>query len=253
MKYLKTGIILLMWIPVLIALSAYAQEGQVMQLVYFNDYAPFSWENEQKQMQGILIDVLTEALQNRMKISVSHTGYPWKRAQHLVQQGEADAFCTVPTEERRTYTEVSHEPVIVATFTVFVRTDHPKLEQISMIKTLADLKEYTLGHFLGAGWAQQNLEGMDVKWASDLEAVLYNLAKGRFDLHPGASQVVRFTIKQLGLKQQIAEIPTVLDSQPFSLCIGKLSPFVNILPKFDQTLQEMKADGTLQQIYEQYE
>ena len=253
MKYLKAGFIVLVGIFGLTTLSVIAQEGQVMQLVYFNDYAPFSWENEQKQMQGILIDVLTEALQNRMKISVSHTGYPWKRAQHLVQQGEADAFCTVPTEERLAYTEVSHEPVIVSTFTVFVRTDHPQLDQIKKIKTLADLKEYTLGHFLGAGWAQQNLEGMNVKWVSDLEAVLRNLAKGRFDLHPKASQVVRFTIKQLGLKQQITEIPVVLDSQPFSLCIGKSSPFVNILPKFDQTLQEMKADGTLQQIYEQYE
>lgn len=253
MTSLKAGFILLICLSGLTTLSAYAQEGQVMQLVYFNDYAPFSWENEQKQMQGILIDVLTEALQNRMKISVNHTGYPWKRAQHLVQQGEADAFCTVPTEERLAYTEVSHEPAIVATFTVFVRSDHPKLEQIKQITTLADLKAYTLGHFLGAGWAQQNLEGMDVKWASDLDAVLHNLVKGRFDLHPGASQVVRFTIKMLGLKQQIIEIPVVLDSQPFSLCIGKLSPFVNLLPKFDQTLQEMKADGTLQKIYEQYE
>ncbi len=30
-----------------------------MKLVYFNNFPPFSWENN-KQMEGILIDVLTE-------------------------------------------------------------------------------------------------------------------------------------------------------------------------------------------------
>lgn len=233
--------------------TAHAQDAQVMQLVYFNDYAPFSWENEQQVMEGILIDVLTEAIQHRLGIQVSHTGYPWKRAQELVRQGNADAFCTVPTEERRTYTEVSAEPVILATFTVFTRADHPELEKMKMIEAISDLSAYKLGHFRGAGWAQTNLEGMDVMWATTLEAVLGNLVKGRFDIHPGASQVVRFTVKQMGLTGQITEIPTVLDSQSFNLCIGKQSSFVDSLSEFDKTLQEMKADGTLQRIYEKYE
>jgi polar amino acid transport system substrate-binding protein len=238
---------------VCMAYAAHAQDIQIMQLVYFNDYAPFSWENEQKEMEGILIDVLTEAIQGRLGIQVEHKGYPWKRAQELVKQGKADAFCTVPTEERRTYTDVSAEPVILATFTVFTSADHPDLEKMKTIEAIADLNVYKLGHFRGAGWAKTNLEGMDVMWATTLEAVLGNLAKGRFDIHPGASQVVRFTIKQMELTDQITEIPAVLDSRSFNLCIGKQSDFAGILPEFDKALQAMKVDGTLQQIYEKYE
>jgi hypothetical protein len=38
---------LMVGLLICIPYAAHAQDAQVMQLVYFNDYAPFSWENEQ--------------------------------------------------------------------------------------------------------------------------------------------------------------------------------------------------------------
>ncbi|MCP4023872.1 MAG: transporter substrate-binding domain-containing protein, partial [Desulfobacteraceae bacterium] len=93
---------------VLFCTPAFAQKP--IKIVYFENFAPFSWK-ENNQMHGILIDVLTEAIQERIKIGLLHEGYPWARAQSMVRTGKADAFVTVPTPERRAYTEISSEPV----------------------------------------------------------------------------------------------------------------------------------------------
>ena len=134
-----------------------------IQLTYFNNYPPFSW-NESAGMNGILIDLLSEALETRMGIPTSHTGYPWKRAQLLVKTGQADAFCTVPTPERRTYTKISKEPTLNATFTLFIKRNTPKRDLLTKITSLDDLLGFKIGHYLGSGWAKKKLEGTRVSF-----------------------------------------------------------------------------------------
>ncbi len=244
---MKTLIFVMMFS--LVSTPVFAQE--TMNLVYFNNFPPFSWKNNQ-HMQGILIDVLTEAIQTRMGIPVSHTGYPWARAQKMVQDGQADAFATVPTPERRIYTEISHEPLVVVTFTLFVNADNPKIEDLKNVRQLSDLKGFTIGHYRGSEKKKKNLAGMDVDIATSLDATLKKLAVGRFDVFTDVSQVIRYRIRELGLNDQITELPNIVDSSTFNLCIGKTSPHVTILPKFDETLRKMKEEGTLQEIYNTY-
>jgi polar amino acid transport system substrate-binding protein len=84
----------LVYFIMIVFLFTPAMAQPAFKLVYFNNFAQFSWETNEK-MQGILIDVLTEAIQNRMGIAVSHKGYPWKRAQLLAKNNHADAFVGV--------------------------------------------------------------------------------------------------------------------------------------------------------------
>lgn len=233
----------------LFSTSAFTQDP--MKLVYFNDYPPFSLEVNHK-MKGILIDVVTEAIQNQMGIQVSHEGYPWARAQKMVMINEADAFVTVPTPERRRYTEVSTEPAIPVTFTLFVSKENPKIEALSRVKTIADLSDFRMVNYIGDGWAKQNLGSMDVFWVPTLTDVIHLLANNQYDAFVDVSQVARFNVWRYGYKDQIVEFPNVLDHSSFNLCIGKKSPFVDILPKFDQTIRKMRKSGKLQEIYDRY-
>jgi hypothetical protein len=54
---------LLLLLTICISTPAFSQ--RTLKLVYFENYAPFSWK-ENNQMHGILIDVLNEALQKRI-------------------------------------------------------------------------------------------------------------------------------------------------------------------------------------------
>ena len=233
----------------LMATPLYSQD--TMRLVYFNNFPPYSWE-ENNQMQGILVDILTEAIQNRMGISVSHQGYPWARAQRMVRGGEADAFATVPTPERQEYTVISGEPVIFTKIAPFVNRQNPRMDALKEITTISDLQEFSLGHYTGSGWAENNLKGMDLTYAPSLDSTLIMLAMGRFDVFVDASLVIQYRIMELGLKEQIVELPSVLDSETINLCIGKESPFADIVLLFDETMREMREDNTLNETFNKY-
>ena len=48
-------------------------------------------------MKGLFYDIISEALEKRMGISVTWTAYPWKRCQENLKAGIDDAILTVPT------------------------------------------------------------------------------------------------------------------------------------------------------------
>lgn len=214
-------------------------------LVYFHNYPPFSWDDGEK-MRGLLIDSLTEALEKRMGIPTVHTGYPWKRAQHLVRLNMADAFCTVPTDERRQYTLISGVPTVLATFTLFVKRESPAGLALRHATSLDDLTGFRVGHYLGSGWAKKNLKGrnLDLQEASTLDAALAMLSVGRVDVVIDTSQVIRYRIKELGMQPKIEELPQILDQAPFSLCIGRESEHAELLPEFEKAMQSVHDDGT---------
>lgn len=222
-----------------------------MRIVYFYNFAPLSWEKDGK-MHGIFIDVLNEALGKRMGIRLSHSGYPWKRSQGLVRNDNADAFITVPTPERRSYTKISRQPVVLEIFRMYVKIDHPKLALFKNINSIDELRQFKLGNYLGNGWAQTNLSGMRVEWAAKLDDTLKMLALGRFDIFVGITTVARFNIKKLDLTNKIKELPNEIDINSLNLCVRKNSPYVYLIEPFDDAMVQMMKDGTLQKIYDEY-
>lgn len=250
---MKKNLVYMMIILIIILFSGISSAQDTMKIVYFNNFPPFSWEdNQNRLMKGILIDVLNEAIQNHMGIRLSHKGYPWLRAQKMVESGQADAFVTIATLQRRKYTEISREAVLTRQATLFAQKGHDKMEEFRKIETLSDLKGFKLLDYIGNGWAEKNLSGFKRDMSSTLDSVFKKLAHGRGELTVQNSQVSNYTIKELGLTDKIVEIQTVLASDTFHLCIGKKSPYVNILADFDETIRKMQKSGILQTIYDQY-
>ncbi len=223
-----------------------------MVIVYFDDYAPFSWKDKDGRMHGLLVDILNEALQKRMGIPVEHRGYPWVRAQEMVRAGEADAFCTVPTDERRVYTEISSQPVIRNTVTLFTWKGSPQTERLKRVKGVRDLSSFRHAQYSGSGWARQYLTYMDVEWVASLGQAIEMLAAGRVDVVAESSFVVSHRIRAMGIAHKIIQIPTVIDSNSFHLCIGKTSRFLSSLPRFDRTLAQMYRDGSHGEMVRRY-
>ncbi len=226
---------------------------ETMKLVYYDDFAPFSWEdNSKKQMRGILIDVVNEVIQKQLEIPVSHKGYLWAEAQQKVRNGEADAFISVPTPERREYTQISVEPLIIGSVTLFTANKNPRMEELKKVRKISDLVGFDLLDYTGNGWAKKTFYDFNVEWYAKVDDVLLQLAKGEGDIFVHSSQVANYTINTLGLQGKIIEIPVVLESIDFNLCIRKDSPYVNSLAKIDAIIRKMRADGSLQKIYERY-
>lgn len=218
----------------------------------FLDYAPYCWTDSDGNAQGIYIDIIDEVVRNGMGIPVEYHEYAWDVAQDLVKDGTADAFITVPTPERREYTEISNEPLFSDVCVIFTQKDNERLDEIQKVTSIPDLKGFKLLDYTGSGWANQHLADFDVEWLPGIKEVLIELANGKGDIFVQPHILTNYNINELHLEDKIIEIPNPLDHVEFHVCVSKNSSYVNILPEFDRIIKEMKEDGSLQKIINSY-
>lgn len=238
---------------VLLLASLYASPlmaAKPMKITYSDKYPPRSWLEDGK-MKGILVDIITEALEKRLGIALIHEGYPWARAQAMVKKGLADAFITVPTEKRKAYTVVSREPVIRFNLFLATQKENPKLDLLKKVKTIDELKPFTLVDYNGNGFAQKRLKGYKVEWVPNIAAVYPFLAAGKADVLI-VSDRGTYDLNRLGYQDRLLVLPQVLRSLAFHLCIGRQSPFASRLPEIDQVLKQMRDEDLMQKISARY-
>ncbi|MGH1408913.1 MAG: substrate-binding periplasmic protein, partial [Aeromonas sp.] len=160
--------------------SAWAAPAAELRLVYFDDFAPYSWRDEQGKMRGLMIDVM-ERVAAQMGLRVHHEGYPWQRAQKMVRLAQADGFVTIATRERRSYTLVVEEPVTTTVLTIFTQRAHPRMAEFQRASRLSDFKLLTFLDYFGNGWGKENLAGFTVHHTINVDNVFKMLAAGRGD------------------------------------------------------------------------
>lgn len=242
-----------LWVVLIIlAIASPVLAEDVIKFAYARDAKPFSW-GEGGKMQGILIDVVNETIQNRMGLTATHQGHPWKRSQHLVKSGKADALVT-NGPMRNVWAKHSTEVVVTLKHVLFVKANGHKFDQLKKVRAIEDLKPFKLVDERGSAWAEKNLieRGVNVHWVADHDTMYRMVAKGRVDAVAYEPFTARYHIKTLGLQNQLVELPLETRELPFHIVIGNNSLHVNLLPKIDDALHQMKQDGTMQRIYDKY-
>lgn len=207
-------------------------------------------------MAGFFYDIITEAVEKRLGVPLVWTAYPWIRCQENVKSGVDDAILTVPTEERARYTVTHDKPFYIKELHVFTAADHPRLNDITAIETIADIKRLGLSvvTYSGNGWHKSMIEsrGIQTYETPYLQNVWRMLVKKRADLviewPPGALP----DLLRLGLDTDVVDTGAVLSSMRFHLLIRKGSVHTAILDRFDATIAAMQRDGTIDAILRRY-
>ena len=214
-----------------------------IKLVFFEDYAPFSY-SENGVLKGIYIDMAREIFDHGLKIPVEVEGYPWARAQAMVQQGLADGFITVSTDERRAYAEVVEPSVLENRFVLYTSRTNPELAQVQAVRTLAEAKRFRQATYLGSGWAKVHLDPETIDWSPTLESMLPLITgKTRYVLID-VDLVVNRVLRQQGLETKVWVGP-VLDTASIHLFLGRKSAFAGLVPRISQVIADLKASGRL--------
>ncbi|MBN2617096.1 MAG: transporter substrate-binding domain-containing protein [Spirochaetales bacterium] len=224
----------------------------------FTDYVPANYVSENGEYKGFLVDIVVEAFENRLKIPVDISIYPWKRCQMLVRSGEKDIFVTIPTDERLLYSEVTEKPIWIKKRVLFTYVDHPRLNEISQLKGLFDIKNsnLTVLSYIGNGWVEENVEkNSDIKvtYSTCVEGMYKMLAQRRGDIIIEESILVFPYIKELLLSDKIVETSGIGDESGFHIFISKKSNYLYILEQLNETINKMWADGTIEKILDSYE
>lgn len=220
-------------------------------------FPPFHWMNEKSEMTGFFYEILTEALEKRMGLTVVWTSYPWPRCQENLKAGTDDSIITVPTAERAAYTVTHRDPFYQKPLHLFTYADHPRRAEIRKIRKIADLKKggFSVITYSGNGWHRENVQPLGIKTyeTAYLENVWKMLAEKRGDIviewPPGAWPDIRRT----GVPDRIVDTSITISAMPFHLLIRKDHPRVDLLADFNEVIKKMKADGTIKVILSRYD
>lgn len=221
--------------------------------IAYTNFPPFIWQ-QAGEAKGIYVDVLKEALENRMQIPLHFQALPYKRILGQLQNANIDGIVDVATPELLALTKHGKVPVAVGMVGAFTHKNAPKLPALNSLDNLVELKNYRLLSYQNDDWGHHNLRGMDVDYgAKDIPAALQKLVKNRGDIFLQIEQVAHHYIDQLGLKDEVIQIPNVAITPFFyQLNLSKESTYVGILPDLDTTLTMMLNDGTIDAIYKRY-
>jgi len=236
-----------------------AQEQKVFRWYDDEDYKPYIYRDQNGSARGIFKELMEEIFK-RLKVPLECKLFPWKRTQVFVHNGLADGMVTVPTP-KRLETMLASKPLLTSGEKVFVRKDHPRIEEIKKIRTFDDLKKFTIVEVSGDGWAEGHFKGLpNVVWAPKVSSALYMIANGRVDLYVinefSGKESIRTMLKTPSPFQEnfkkIITGPHTLETISYSLLINKNSPWAHLIPRINATLEEIKRDGTYDRIMKKY-
>lgn len=212
-------------------------------------YAPFSSENEQKEVVGFDIDVM-KALAKKIGIEVKFVPTPFEGFFNFLAQGDRDLLISAITitDERKKSVAFS-DPYFVATQTIAL----PAAE--SKVSKMEDLKPLTVGTqsaTSGDELVQQVLgkNSAKIKRFDSTPLALKELENGGVDAVVADEPVVKNYIAN----NPNSKLRTVTDpsfpKEDYGIAVRKDDP--ELLAKINKALAEMKADGSFAAISAQY-
>ena len=232
--------------------------GKAFHWIDDEEYYPFVSRNKQGKPSGIYHDLMKEIFR-RLDIPLKAELYPWKRAQKLVTEGKGDGMITAMTRERSKH-YLATNPVYSVSERAFARRDNPRIQQIMAVRDIQDLKGFKIVDTIGSGWTEEHFKGLNVIWAPSYSSAINMLANGRVDVYmlgkyPGLADLQQRIEKGSPYAEGLKKIipgPHQLAEIGYSLLIRKNSPYANIIPRFNQALEQLKREGVYQAIVDRY-
>ena len=221
--------------------------GERLRLVS-DDWAPYVY-SDGGRVRGIDYEVTTEVF-HRLGVEVDWQILPWKRCLALVEQGLADGVMDVfKVESRKAYMVYPAEPMSDVEFVLFQASDRRHV-----IGQLDDLTGLTVGTSPGYTYDKAFSESSVFRRESapTHEANFGKLIRGRIDLLVTDRLVGRYLRRQLGLEQQVEELPLVVSRQTQYLGLARKPGHEELAQAFSEELRRFKQEPAFDAIIEHY-
>ncbi len=219
--------------------------------VYTEEYKPFQYFNEQGQLSGFGIDLVTEMFNladiefKGKKIEL----YPWARAYHYLEINAGSAlFMTVRNDSRENQFKWVG-PLAPRELWLYKLTSRQDIQ----LKTLKDAKSYLIGgYYQSAGLEYMQELGFKVQVFRGQSLITKLLVKGRFDLMPSLHLTMVERLKDLGLNYNMVEKTVLMDGRyEYYLALNKSVPD-DLVNQLQAALNTLKSSGRYQEIWQKY-
>lgn len=237
----------------LLANISFAADKPAISITYYENYAPYSWIDDNQRVRGVFVDIMDEILGARMHLQVEHIALPWRRAQLLIESGEADAMIAPVTDRRLSYSLASKLPILIGNFVLFTRKGHPELSEFANANSLDHLNQHAFVTQMGDGWAEENLKLFNVTYTHNLNSVMEMLSLERSDLFIEDELVGSYNISALNMDNELVQVPKFkIEDAAYHFLISKKSKSAKLMAQFETHLKKASDDGTLDMIIDAY-
>ncbi|WP_168188271.1 ABC transporter substrate-binding protein [Hahella sp. CCB-MM4] len=238
----------------IVMLLSLGEEAQARKLVIAGvEEAPLKMYFN-RDYYGIDIDVIREALK-RMGVDFRFTLIDvGARMLRMAELGQVDMVIAVSRKpSREAYLYYPEASYLELTWHFFIRKeDADKIH----FDRLSDLKGHRIGATKGYAYTKDF-------WSSRLRLMEVNsneqqiplLMAGRIDAVPLNTLVSRYELKLAGLQDKVIFLPNPLSSASYYNAFSRHSTYPDIeglVQRYSDTIQEMKADGTIGEIFNKY-
>jgi polar amino acid transport system substrate-binding protein len=215
------------------------------------DYPPYVYQTSQGEVQGVWID-LTKQIFQQMNQPIHISLATWSEALKAIKDGRADAIFAYKTPEREEYLDFSSQPLALQTITLFA-LKKSLLNFTGDLNTLRNdrlgiIKEMSYGSILDQAIRNDNFK---IVYSQNLPENNAHLIQGKIDILAAHKHSEWVLLKKLGLENQIVALSPDIQQVPSYLAFSKAKNLTDIKNKFDQTLNQMKNEGTYQKIFDQ--
>ncbi|MBB5019526.1 polar amino acid transport system substrate-binding protein [Chitinivorax tropicus] len=179
---------------------------EVVRAVFMEDFPPLSFTDRQKA-NGMLVEQVEYLVEQSLGMQLEVKTYPWKRAQRLVEAGEADIFYTVETEARRQYAWFVKRPMYRIQLALLASAHNKRLDEIEQIRHLQDLEGFSITSYRGDGWSAQNLQQFPLLWMNGAQDALRAVDRGLADICIGNIPTLTAQLRTYGGRDRFVMVP----------------------------------------------
>ncbi|WP_168188274.1 ABC transporter substrate-binding protein [Hahella sp. CCB-MM4] len=216
------------------------------------EYAP--WTTESSEHFGLVNRIVAEAFR-RQGFTVDFVFVPWVRARADTESGRFDASSFW-------FRRPEYETQYLLSDTIFVQREvffHLKQTKLPSWNSLEDLKDRVFGATIGYSYTQEfwDMAKGKILQVEETSSDLVNfrkLVRGRIDVFP-CEEVTGWRILNKEFDRGIANLVTTQDkplrtAEATLLMIRDKPESVRLIDLFNQALEKMKADGTIDRYYD---
>ncbi|WP_429043047.1 substrate-binding periplasmic protein [Aeromonas hydrophila] len=244
--------VLLLWC---LCCSAWAQESL---LVGWSSWHPFSFRDEQQQLQGLDIDLL-EAIFNRAGFHANYSEMPWARVLRELEFGTIQLTMSAnQTAERNLYARFTLPYRYEETVLLIRRQDKGRWQEITQLSDLLSRPDFTIGllrdfdygtdfrTFMQSSQMQQRLL-VRLKMEPLIKLLLAGRIQGVVMDPMGLQQ-----LNQAGIP--LDQLTTLLDIQqtPVHLMLSRRTTTPQQLQRLDEAIQALLQSPEYEQILARY-
>ncbi len=222
-------------------------------VIMANPQEPYKFQ-ENGIIQGIDIEIVDIVMK---KLNIAYVIKFIKsdaRIQQEAQKGRADMLLLFSKRKsREEYLLYPEESYVNITWNFFIRAED---ENKITFDTFDDLKGLTIGATNDISYTPAFFDAnLRLEMAPRNDLQIGKLLKNRLDAVPMNTISTLYEEKKKGNLEKITFLPKPLKSKPYYNVFSKASTYPNIREihrKYNQIIKELKADGTIQNIFEKY-